>query len=108
MPPRELFRSLPELLKWIRQFHFALIAAELIDKKPIRLLTDALLERGEKPPPLSEDTIGLLLPLEGERVGDGLYFKDESKIDLDPKTPYLLLVFTTRFLNPETHPVVYK
>lgn len=81
------------------------IAAALLDRKPLYLTYDCVLDDLEEMPTLEDREIALLLPLSGPRAGEGLFMIDRSHLYKERKACYLLLIFTANF---STNPIVYQ
>lgn len=94
-----LFRSLPNLLSIAGKT--AEVAAQLIERKPLRIAYDCFLESFAQIPPIQEREVGLLLSFKGK----GLFFTDPSYLYNEKEACYLLLIFTANYVN---NPVVYK
>lgn len=80
-----------------RRRQLAQIAFQLTDKKPWRLVSF-----GETHEPLREEDIGIVIDLE---TGHLIYFRNET-----PALPAQrrLMILTTRYLNEERHPILYR
>ena len=94
-----LFRSIPTILTLAGKL--GPIAASLIDRKPLYLMYDCLLEDIEKIPQIQDRELGLLLSL----TGKGLFFTDRSHLYNEKEKCYFLLVFTANYVN---NPIVFK
>ncbi len=91
--------ALPELLPMARKI--GPIAAGLLDRKPIRLAYDCVVEQLEETPTIEEREVGLLLG----KTGTGFFFTDPSHLYNLKQECYLLLVFTANYSN---NPILVK
>ncbi|MCH9627210.1 MAG: hypothetical protein S4CHLAM2_08450 [Chlamydiales bacterium] len=94
-----LSAALPELLPMARKI--GPIAAGLLDRKPIRLVYDCVVEQLEQTPAIEEREVGLLL----SKTGAGFFFTQPSHLDTLKQECYLLLVFTANYSN---NPILVK
>jgi len=114
---RFLSRYIPQIVRLIRKKGLGEIAFELLGYKPLRLAYDHAFQslpdgKLQFPDifPMTHEECGLLLHLEGEKAGHGIFFAEKGRESLyiDLNHWYLLLVFTRKYLNPDFHPIVYQ
>lgn len=94
-----LFRSSPLILNVAKNVGY--IAAALLDRKPVRIAYDCLVEDPEEVVAIEEREIGLLL----SAMGKGFFFTEREQLYNVQKECYLLLIFTANYAN---NPIVYS
>lgn len=116
---RFISRSLPDLLPLIRRRAWGEIAGELCDtKKLLRLAYDHAFRNPTEEQKshlfsilqAHEERCALLISFENQSLSSGIFFKESGfeHLYFTPNTWYLLLVFTSEFLNDNYHPVVTR
>ncbi|MCH9609364.1 MAG: hypothetical protein S4CHLAM45_05050 [Chlamydiales bacterium] len=96
---KKLSCSSPSLLTYVRKHQLAQIAFELTGQKPLRIANTFI---GNEPP-LNEQECALFLSLE---TGNAIY--TSKSLYRGEEESYLILVFTSRYLNDQSHPTVYR
>jgi hypothetical protein len=101
-PAQQLFKTVPFLLQLIKKRGLASFAFEALRKKPLRLLQDQFFSTPPSRISLERGECGLLLYLNSEKSGHGLYFLNDlpmQEVKGEGASAYLLFVFSDKNLG---------
>ncbi|NGX61599.1 MAG: hypothetical protein K940chlam9_01086 [Chlamydiae bacterium] len=103
------FRALPIVGKMVQKGKFGPLLFQLLEKKPIRIKSDLFLQENEPFPELEDEECGLFFPLQGDNLGQAIFYRQTPpELYKEQRGCYLLFVFTTKHLNEERHPRVFR